>query len=314
MTRDSTPPPSSQPPIILATHPRACSTAFERVLMQSPHLHCIHEPFGDAYYYGPERLGNRFDGPTHTSARESSGFSTVTYRHVVDALKSPDQLKRVFIKDITHYLVPPPGSTKYGLAKSLGGNNGQDENNPTVIPLEILRRWNWSFLIRHPRDAIPSYYRCTQPPLAEKTGFKEFFPEEAGYREMRLVMEYLLSVGVLKKEQLVVVDAEDLLAKPREVMKTYCEMVGVRFDDEFLSWEKGCGEAKKNFEKWNGFHEDAIHSSGLQPREEKQKKSDEEVYEGWVEKWGKDAAELIRRTVEENIEDYEWLRQFRTQV
>lgn len=287
--------------------------------MQSPHLHCIHEPFGDAFYYGPERLGRRYDGDAHSQERADSGFSSTTFAQVVASLKSPDPQKRVFVKDITHYLVPPLGSDKRGLAASLsdggeGWKEGSDEKNPTVLPLEVLKQWKWTFLIRHPRDAIPSYYRCTQPPLSEKTGFKEFFPEEAGYRELRAVVEYLLSVGLLKKEELVVVDAEDLLQNPREVVKTYCEAVGVEFDDSLLSWEEGGETAKKNFEKWKGFHEDAIHSSGLKAKEKREPKSDEQLDNEWREKWGEDAAKLIRKTVEENVADYEWLRQFKMKV
>lgn len=45
-------------------------------------LATVHEPFGDAYYYGPERLGSRFENDAEE--RESSGFSNVTYKNIVD--------------------------------------------------------------------------------------------------------------------------------------------------------------------------------------------------------------------------------------
>lgn len=45
-------------------------------------LTCVHEPFGDAFYYGPERLSSRFEGDP--AERETSGFSGVTYKHVMD--------------------------------------------------------------------------------------------------------------------------------------------------------------------------------------------------------------------------------------
>jgi len=48
-------------------------------------LHCVHEPFGDAFYYGPERLSERF--ADDETARLKSGFSDVTYKDVVDALQ-----------------------------------------------------------------------------------------------------------------------------------------------------------------------------------------------------------------------------------
>lgn len=98
----------SQKPIFVATHPRACSTAFERVRQASsiwiePHLplissltqkqvfmtcrdrlQCIHEPFGDAYYFGPERLGTRYDNDER--ARKESGFSNSTFKTIFDQI------------------------------------------------------------------------------------------------------------------------------------------------------------------------------------------------------------------------------------
>jgi len=48
-------------------------------------LTCVHEPFGDAFYYGPERLSERF--ADDDEAREKSGFAHVTYKHVMDKLE-----------------------------------------------------------------------------------------------------------------------------------------------------------------------------------------------------------------------------------
>lgn len=48
-------------------------------------IQCIHEPFGDAFYYGPERLGTRF--ADDEKARLESGFSQSTYRTVMDRIE-----------------------------------------------------------------------------------------------------------------------------------------------------------------------------------------------------------------------------------
>jgi hypothetical protein len=75
----------SNKPIFLATHPRACSTAFERVFMtRRDILRCIHEPFGDAFYFGPERLSARYE--EDEEARSSSGFASTTYGDVLTNL------------------------------------------------------------------------------------------------------------------------------------------------------------------------------------------------------------------------------------
>lgn len=82
----------SNKPIFVATHPRACSTAFERVFItRRDILNCSHEPFGDAYYYGPERLGERYE--KDEEARETSGFANTTYKDVMDTLLHPADSK-----------------------------------------------------------------------------------------------------------------------------------------------------------------------------------------------------------------------------
>lgn len=48
-------------------------------------LRCIHEPFGDAFYFGPERLSPRFEDDV--KAREESGFSNTTYKAVFDDIE-----------------------------------------------------------------------------------------------------------------------------------------------------------------------------------------------------------------------------------
>jgi len=78
----------SNKPIFLATHPRSCSTAFERVMMTREDLRCLHEPFGDAFHYGGERIGERFSGEEHQGVRDKSGFSETTYRDIVDEIAS----------------------------------------------------------------------------------------------------------------------------------------------------------------------------------------------------------------------------------
>lgn len=47
-------------------------------------LQCVHEPFGDAFYYGSERLGNRYEDDDQ--ARKDSGFSETTYKAVFERL------------------------------------------------------------------------------------------------------------------------------------------------------------------------------------------------------------------------------------
>jgi hypothetical protein len=47
-------------------------------------LQCVHEPFGDAYYFGPERLAERYENDPQ--ARKESGYGESTYRTIFDRI------------------------------------------------------------------------------------------------------------------------------------------------------------------------------------------------------------------------------------
>ncbi|KAI9874018.1 MAG: hypothetical protein M1830_010292 [Pleopsidium flavum] len=329
------------------------------------------------------------------------------------------QGKRLFIKDITHYLVPPNGkpasiapsllTTKKGVgtegssvlttaaspssdatavetngsAKEVNGTatkppypyaTAAEPGNPTVIPTEILKQFHFTFLIRHPRSSIPSYYRCTIPPLDEVTGFYDFMPSEAGYDEVRRVFDYLRSIGHIGPDmagqantnsngdtndaelerdhehqpdkhngtpntatngttnptpsniEICVIDADDLLANPAGIISAYCQTTGLTYDASMLKWDTPTdhAHAKAAFEKWKGFHEDAIESCELKARTHKNKKhppsspssthsTTEAEMSEWKAKFGNEGARIIAESVERNLEDYLYLKGFALQ-
>ena len=49
-------------------------------------LECLHEPFGDAFYYGPERLSPRFEQDEQT--RRKSGFTESTFRTILNSFEA----------------------------------------------------------------------------------------------------------------------------------------------------------------------------------------------------------------------------------
>lgn len=48
-------------------------------------LTCVHEPFGDAFYFGPERLSSRYENDE--KAREETGFSNSTYKTIFERIE-----------------------------------------------------------------------------------------------------------------------------------------------------------------------------------------------------------------------------------
>lgn len=155
-----------------------------------------------------------------------------------------------------------------------------DSNNPTVLPLETLKKFHFAFLIRHPRRGIPSFYRCCVPPLGEITGFTHFMNNEAGYSELRRMFDYLREqrlVGPSVAGQtpttegevtITVIDADDLLDNPQAVIETFCRETGIPYTPDMLKWEDEENQkyVSDAFAKWIGFHNDAIHSTELTAR------------------------------------------------
>ncbi|KAM0456073.1 hypothetical protein ACHAPV_007623 [Trichoderma viride] len=296
-------------PIFAATHPRACSTAFERVFMaRRDILECAHEPFGDAFYFGPEFMSDRFRDDAAT--RQSSQYRDTTFKSVLERLEDAEKEgKRLFIKDMAYYLMQPDNKPSQ-IAPSLGG--GEEAGNPTVLPVNILKRFHFTFLIRHPKRSIPSYYRCTIPPLSEITGFDYLMPNEAGYVELVRLLDFLLERGIVDKDHITAIDADDLLDKPEQVIREYCARIGIDFKPQMLNWsEEDKEHAAEMFAKWNGFHDDVLKTNCFQARSHAQKTSTaESENKEWLDKYGPEAQKLIRQTVDENIPHYEYLKQF----
>jgi hypothetical protein len=236
------------------------------------------------------------------------------------------QEKRLFIKDMAYFLVPPNGEPasiapsflsshtrccdasppchepvgididieNLNLTSSVSDSPTSQQccqisaepGNPTVVPLERLSKYHYTFLIRHPRLAIPSYYRCTIPPLSSITGVHKYQASDAGYAELRRFFDFLNYKGVIgpsiagrlnshgfnnaeananERVEICVIDAEDLLTNAPAMMEAYCRIVNIPYQPDMLHWNSREDhlQATETFQKWRGFHEDAIKSQGL---------------------------------------------------
>ena len=262
------------------------------------------------------------------------------------------------------------GSTANGSAANGNGtvrpypyNTPSEPGNPTVMPREIQEKFHWAFLIRDPHFSVPSYYRCTIPPLDKVTGFYSYSPLEAGYDELRRHFDFLRREGLVgprvatrsdlnledeskvkeTTDEICVIDADDMLDAPAATIEAFCNSVGLPYTPEMLIWDtpEDYKVACDAFEKWRGFHNDAIESSSLVARKhvsilllvlvlvpmamgmgngmtnDLQKhapKSEQQFDEEWTKKYGAEAAAMIRQTVDANMGDYLYLKQFAVKV
>ena len=68
-------------------------------MTQRDTLKCMHEPFGDAFYYGPERLSLRYENDE--KARLDSGFADSTFRTVLDKIEKEGAEVRITLPSVT---------------------------------------------------------------------------------------------------------------------------------------------------------------------------------------------------------------------
>jgi hypothetical protein len=104
-----------------------------------------------------------------------------------------------------------------------------------------------TFIIRDPALTLPSHYKLNP----------DFTLVEAGYIELYKMFKM---VEEMTGEVPAVVDAEDLIEDAYGVVEGYCEVVGIPFMPESLTWEADFPPEWKSWEEW---HLDAGKSTGF---------------------------------------------------
>ncbi|KAI4220818.1 MAG: hypothetical protein L6R36_007348 [Xanthoria steineri] len=275
----------------------------------------FHEPFGDAFYFGPEKISPAYRRwPTDKIERSGRGHYTYDWvlRSILDADEDPT--KRVFIKDMSYHIVPPIHSITARAPSLEARNLANSSPNPTLLPTQVVDAFQFVFLIRDPAKAIPSLYRCFIPPLSAKTEDTSLDPTELGYRELRILLDHLREKN--QDAPPLLIDADDLLADPDAILRPLCAYLDIFYSPSMLSWPTAEDQdfAFSLFEKYAGYHDDALNSAGLVPKVKKEDAmpcSSEEKNDEWEAKYGKEGMQVIRSAVDACRDDYGYLRSFR---
>lgn len=136
------------------------------------------------------------------------------------------------------------------------------------------------FLIREPKKVLASYSAKTELVTSEDIGFRK-------QREL-----FDLATKMQGKAP-AVVDANDIRANPKKVLKALCDKVGLEFSEEMLRWEKG---QKPEDGIWASHWYDAVwNSTGFAPPE-KEKPFDLPPH--------------LKAIESEVIDDYRFMQQF----
>jgi len=267
-------------PIMLWSVPRSTSTALERAFMQKKDTEVLHEPFGEPFYYGPERMSGRF-----TEAQcNASDAKDVTYSDIFQLIlqtQASSDGKSIVVKDMAQYIVQPD---------KIRTSPSESPVNPTVFSDAELKKFRHTFLIRSPEKTLPSYYRAT---LRNCRDFGEFDPSEAGFVELQALMTY--TKHLLPKDRLILLDSADLIAEPEGALRAFCTGVGIEFENTMLCWE---AKHVSIFDKWKGWHEQAQNSTGF-----KAVRHEEIPF-----------PEVVKNAVDRNMPIYEDLQEYKLRI
>lgn len=128
-----------------------------------------------------------------------------------------------------------------------------DFRHPEVLAdRRFLADAHHAFLIRSPEEIAASYY-ALYPDMSMKA---------VGLESMHELYGAVRDAG----GQAVVLDSDDLAARPEATMKAYCAAAGLPFLPEALTWEPGDRPEWRRSARW---HTDASASSGFQSRRER---------------------------------------------
>jgi hypothetical protein len=135
---------------------------------------------------------------------------------------------------------------------------------PLINP-EFVSQFRNTFIIRDPKYVIASLSRMWPDFTLEETGFEQL------YRLFRYATE-------VDPEDVVVVDAMTFSENPVGVLAAYCEHLEIPFRTDDLSWQPG---NVREWENWEGWHEEAQQSSGIKPAERKDPELPPELQEAY---------------------------------
>ena len=214
--------------VFLWSAPRCLSTAFERAIINLKGGKFFHEPFVPVYFSGPQRKSRRY---LHEAVRATATRENVCL-NLMTGYKGADF---IFCKELAYQLA----------------------GNYDALLQKGLKEYKHSFLIRDPKKSIPSLYRGSIN--RQESGWGYFDPEEVGFRQLLELYEFV--VRELDSSP-VIVDADDLLESPEEMMKKYCSATGLVYEENMTTWERGPVSELDNCQSM-GWHEEVVNSMGI---------------------------------------------------
>lgn len=133
-----------------------------------------------------------------------------------------------------------------------------------LIEPEFVDRFANTFIVRDPKYVLVSLYKM----------WPDFTLEETGYEQLYRLFRMAQDLG----QEPIVVDAMTFSENPAGVLASYCERLEIPFRSGSLTWEQ---REVQRWDSWDGWHEDAQESSGIEPAERRDPELPEELQEAY---------------------------------
>ena len=110
-----------------------------------------------------------------------------------------------------------------------------------------------TFLIRHPARTLTSYYKKDP----------DFTSNESGFKHLR---QYYDEINRQSDSTLPVIDSDEMLENPKEILNDWCDVVDIEYIDEALKWKVGEVKEPSGLRCWEDgrFYKEVLQSEGLE--------------------------------------------------
>jgi hypothetical protein len=212
------------PVFALWSAPRARSTAFFRSMLERGDLLALHEPIEGLIYFGNTEV----EGRTFESP-----VSLLAW------LREETHDGSVFLKETTDSRV----------------------REVVLADRRFLAEARHAFLIRRPEEIAASLYAVIQTIKRVDARYPDMRIDAIGLEALHELHAAVADAGGHRP---VVIDSDDLVARPAATMAAYCAAVELPFIPQALTWEPGERPEWRRSARW---HADVSASSGFEQRD-----------------------------------------------
>ncbi|RMZ09072.1 hypothetical protein D0862_03732 [Hortaea werneckii] len=323
--------------IFIFDNPRTCSHLFSKLFANHPNLQLLYHPFLPAALYGPERyqLKTKHCAAADEVQREwgtSEEFrewNVVTYesanRKLVEEIEAAEgQNKSIFCSEHLNALMKQDRMLSHLRSPTLNPNpttppphSETIPTNPTNIPETLLATLTPILLLRHPALSIPSSWR-TESGIKKLEIDDEDFYLLTTYRWSRDLFDYLFQRSTSSGwKRPVVIDAYDIVHRTGALTGKLCGELGLDAAGVQEQWTQLPREEWPDHSVVVAYTRDLLGSSGVDRGSGKPLEENFDIdveTEKWKTEFGEEVGRKLRKCVEAEMADYEYLRSFKLEM